>query len=314
MVNLSTNIGNIRLQNPVMPASGCFSIEYAQAMDINRLGAVVLKSVSPVIRDGNPTPRVCEVRGGMMNSIGIPSKGIDYYKNKVIPEFGHYTTPIVASVSAHTAESFSKAVKDISETAIVAVEANISCPNLENDGMAFAMSADSTYKVVKEIRKNSDFPLWVKLTPNAANVVDIARAAEEAGADAIVMGNTILSMAIDIHSRKPKLGNVMGGLSGPAVKPIAIRMVHQCYKAVNIPIIGCGGITTGEDVIEFLLAGATAVQIGTASFLNPNAMVEAIDYIEQYCLQYNIKSLNELVGQVEYETTPVNDLKNVISS
>lgn len=298
LANLAVKIGSLVLRNPVMPASGCFAIEYQEALNLNNLGALVLKSVSPKIRSGNPTPRVAETHGGMLNSIGIPSKGLDHYIEHILPAYTLFDSPVIASVSADTVEEFALACQRLSLTNISAIEANISCPNLEADGMAFAMSAATTYQVVSAIRRYTDHPLWVKLTPNAANIALIAKAAQEAGADAIVMGNTILGMAIDIHSRTPKLGNVMGGLSGPAIKPIALRLVHQCYRAVRIPIIGCGGISSAADVIEFMLAGASAIQVGTASFLDPCVIQKIIDGVDSYCEQMNINDVRDLIGQV----------------
>lgn len=301
MADLSVKVGDISLQNPVMPASGCFAIEYQEALDLSRLGALVIKSVSPKSRAGNPTPRVAETHGGMLNSIGIPSKGLDYYRREVLPAYTAFGTPVVVSISADTVDEFADACAEMSLPEVAVIEANISCPNLEADGMAFAMSPDTTYKVVSAIRGRTKHPFWVKLTPNASNIAAVAKAAEEAGADAIVMGNTILGMAIDVRTRKPKLGHVMGGLSGPAIKPIALRLVHQCYRAVRVPIIGCGGISSAEDAIEFMLAGASAVQVGTASFLDPGIMSKIIDGLEAYCTEMGVGHLRELTGQVRLD-------------
>ncbi|MGC7403939.1 dihydroorotate dehydrogenase [Pandoraea pneumonica] len=295
---MSVRIGALTLRNPVMPASGCFAIEYREALDLNRLGALVIKSVSPATRAGNPTPRVAETPGGMLNSIGIPSKGLDAYLRDVLPPYTQFDTPVVVSVSADTAESFADACERLSLPEVAAIEANISCPNLEADGMAFAMLPETTYKAVSAIRRRTKHPLWVKLTPNAGQIAPIARAAEDAGADAIVMGNTVLGMAIDVHTRRPKLGNVMGGLSGPAIKPLAVRLVHQCHRAVRIPIIGCGGIETADDAVEFMLAGATAVQVGTASFRDPAAMGHIVDGLAAYCTRHEIDKLASLTGAV----------------
>ncbi len=281
-----------------MPASGCFAVEYAEALDLNRLGALVVKSVSPNSRAGNPTPRVAETASGMLNSIGIPSKGLDVYRRDVLPAYTRFDTPVVVSVSADTAESFGEACETLSLPEVAAIEANISCPNLEADGMAFAMQADSTYKAVSAIRRRTSHPLWVKLTPNAGQIALIARAAEDAGADAIVMGNTVLGMAIDVRTRKPKLGNVMGGLSGPAIKPLAVRLVHQCHRAVRIPIIGCGGIETSDDAVEFMLAGASAVQVGTASFRDPAVMGHIVDGLSAYCDTHAVERIATLTGGV----------------
>lgn len=298
MADLSVRLGALTLRNPVMPASGCFAVEYAEALDLNRLGALVVKSVSPATRAGNPTPRVAETASGMLNSIGIPSKGLEVYRREVLPAYTRFDTPVVVSVSADTAESFGEACAALSLPEVAAIEANISCPNLEADGMAFAMQPESTYKAVSAIRRRTSHPLWVKLTPNAGQIAPIARAAEDAGADAIVMGNTVLGMAIDVRTRKPKLGNVMGGLSGPAIKPLAIRLVHQCHRAVRIPIIGCGGIATADDAIEFLLAGASAVQVGTASFRDPAVMGRIVDGLAAYCDAQAIERIAALTGAV----------------
>lgn len=298
MADLSIRIGALTLRNPVMPASGCFAVEYAEALDLKRLGALVVKSVSPATRAGNPTPRVAETASGMLNSIGIPSKGLDVYRREILPAYTRFDTPVVVSVSADTAESFGEACEALSLPEVAAIEANISCPNLEADGMAFAMQPESTYKAVSAIRRRTSHPLWVKLTPNAGQIAPIARAAEDAGADAIVMGNTVLGMAIDVRTRKPKLGNVMGGLSGPAIKPLAIRLVHQCHRTVRIPIIGCGGIETADDAVEFLLAGATAVQVGTASFRDPAVMGHIVDGLGAYCDAQAIDRIAALTGAV----------------
>ena len=299
--DLRVAIGDLILRNPVMPASGCFAIEYREALDLNKLGALVIKSVSPKSRAGNPTPRVAETMSGMLNSIGIPSKGLDYFRTQVLPPYTGYETPVVVSISADTAEEFAHACAEVSLPEVAAIEANISCPNLEADGMAFAMAPESTYRAINAIRRRTQHPLWAKLTPNAANVAAVAKAAEEAGADTVVMGNTVLGMAIDVRTRKPKLGNVMGGLSGPAIKPIALRMVHQCHRAVHIPIIGCGGIATTEDAAEFMLAGATAVQVGTASFIDPGVMQKIIDGLAQYCAEQGVAHVRELTGGVQLD-------------
>lgn len=301
MADLSVKVGELGLRNPVMPASGCFAIEYSEALDFNQLGALVIKSVSPKSRAGNPTPRVAETYSGMLNSIGIPSKGLDYYRREVLPPYTRYDTPVVVSISADTVDEFAQAVAELSLPEVAAIEANISCPNLEADGMAFAMTPETTYKVVSAIRRRTSHPFWVKLTPNASHIAAVARAAEEAGADALVMGNTVLGMSIDVRTRKPKLGNVMGGLSGPAIKPIALRMVHQCYRSVRIPIIGCGGIASADDAVEFMLAGATAVQVGTASFLDPGVMQKIIDGLDSYCAEMGVGKVRELTGQVRID-------------
>jgi len=301
LADLHVKVGDVGLRNPVMPASGCFAIEYAEALDFNRLGALVIKSVSPQSRAGNPTPRVTETHGGMMNSIGIPSKGLEHYRREVLPPYTQFDTPVVVSISADTVDEFAQAIEEMSLPEVAVIEANISCPNLEADGMAFAMTPETTYKVVSAIRRRTQHPFWVKLTPNASHIAAVAKAAEEAGADALVMGNTVLGMSIDVRTRKPKLGNVMGGLSGPAIKPIALRMVHQCYRSVRIPVIGCGGISNAEDAVEFMLAGASAVQVGTASFIDPGAMQKIIDGLHAFCDETGVAHIRALTGQVRLD-------------
>jgi dihydroorotate dehydrogenase (NAD+) catalytic subunit len=294
-------IGSLVLKNPVMPASGCFAHEYAEAMDLSRLGAVVTKSVTPKRRIGNPVPRVAETDSGMLNSIGIPSNGLLYYVDHVVPRYKDVAAPLVASVSADTADEFAAACEALSVPGVAAIEANISCPNLEADGRAFAMSAHDTHRAISEIKRHARVPIWAKLTPNVTDIAEIARAAESAGADALVVANTLLGMAIDAETRKPKLGNVMGGLSGPAIRPVVVRMVFQCARAVKIPVIGCGGIMSAADAVEYLLAGAAAVQVGTASFLDPAAMLGVIDGLDAYCARHGIARVAELSGAVRID-------------
>jgi dihydroorotate dehydrogenase (NAD+) catalytic subunit len=301
LADLRVRLGSLILKNPVMPASGCFAHEYASAMDLGRLGALVTKSVTPKRRIGNPVPRVAETDAGMLNSIGIPSNGLLYYVDNIIPHYAGLPAPLVASVSADTAEEFAAACEALSLPGVAAIEANISCPNIEADGRAFAMSARDTYHAIAEIKRFARVPIWAKLTPNVADIAEIARAAEDAGADALVVANTLLGMAIDPETRKPKLGNVMGGLSGPAIRPVIVRMVFQCARAVHIPIIGCGGIMTAADAVEHLLAGATAVQVGTASFLDPAAMIGIIDGLTAYCERHGVARIAELTGAVRID-------------
>jgi len=305
MVDLSVRIGALTLKNPVMPASGCFSHEFGKVFDLGRLGALVTKSVSPKLRKGNAIPRVSEVAHGMLNSIGIPSKGIANYVEEVAPLFREYAAPLVASISADTVEEFGAAAAAISVPGVAAIEANISCPNLEAHGHAFAMRSDSTRAAVAEIKKQTTLPVWAKLTPNTGDIKPIAKAAEEAGADAIVVANTILGMSINVNNFRPTLGNVMGGLSGAAIKPIALRLVFQCAEVVKIPIIGCGGISSGDDVVEFMLAGATAVQVGTASFIQADAMVRIIEELQAFCAVRGIERVSELTGKVDVEHEPI---------
>lgn len=301
MVNLTTKIGSLTLKNPIMPASGTFSEELAQLFDLDLLGAHVTKTITREKRSGNPTPRVCEVRGSMLNSIGIPSKGLEAFKANVIPFYAKYDAPLIISISAGSADEFASLCRDVSVPGVAAIEVNISCPNIEEDGKAFAMRPSTTEMVMKKLRDATDLPLWAKLTPNTGETTDVAKAAEAAGADALVVSNTLLAMAIDIETRKPKLGNLMGGLSGPAFKPIALRMAYQCAKSVDIPVIGCGGISTTEDIIEYLIAGASAVQVGTATFIEPGIMVRMIGELSSYLESQNLSGLQDLIGSVRDE-------------
>ena len=298
MVDLRVKIGRLTLANPVMPASGTFSEGLARVFSFDHLGAVVTKTITAELRGGNPTPRVCEVGQGMLNSIGIPSKGVANFIDKIMPEYERFSAPLVVSVSAPTVELFGDIVRQLDIPGVAAIEANISCPNIEEDGKAFAMRSRSTSAVVKELRGATRLPLWVKLTPNTADVAAVALAAQDEGADALVVANTILAMSIDTETFKPRLGNILGGYSGPAIKPIALRMTYQCAKAVSIPVIGCGGIASTEDAVEFLLAGATAVQVGTATFVKPNTRLEVVDGLEAFCQRKGIAKVSDLIGAV----------------
>jgi len=299
-LSLSTNIGKLQLKNPIMPASGAFGHEMESLFDFNMLGAVVPKSITKFPRGGNATPRVCEVMGGMINSIGIQSKGLNYYLAHTIPEYRKYDTPLIASISADTIDEFAEMSEIIGNTeGVSGLELNISCPNLEGDGKSFGMDPELSYQLIKKVKSVTDQPIIAKLTPNVTSIQEIALACEKAGADGLNVANTILAMAIDIHTRKPKIGNVLGGISGPAIKPIIIRMIYQVRKVSSLPIIGCGGVMNWEDAIEMILAGANAVQVGTASFVNPVAMIEIIEGIEQYMIDYEIQDINDLVGKVE---------------
>jgi dihydroorotate dehydrogenase (NAD+) catalytic subunit len=298
-VKLGVNIGRLRLINPIMPASGAFGEEMEHLLDFNRLGAVVPKSITKYPRGGNATPRVCEVTSGMINSIGIQSKGLAYYLEHTIPYYRQYETPLIASISADSVEEYAEMTEILGEMeGVAAIELNISCPNLKGNGHAFGMDPELSYQLVRQAREATDLPLIAKLTPNVTSVQDIALACEQGGADGLNVANTILAMAIDIHTRKPKIGNVMGGLSGPAVKPIIVRMIYQVRQVSKLPIIGCGGVMSWEDAIEMILAGATAVQVGTASFVNPLAMTDMIEGIERYMRTYGIGDIRELIGQV----------------
>lgn len=295
-VDLTTEIGRLRLRNPIMPASGTFADGLAKAVDFDRLGALVTKTITRELRAGNPLPRVVERQSALLNAIGIPSMGVEHFLNDIIPLYRCYEPPLVVSISAPTAEGFASLAAELTVPGVAAIEANISCPNIEEDGKAFAMEPTSTWKVTDALRQATTLPLWVKLTPNTGDIPSVAQAAEEAGADAVVVANTILSMAIDVKSFKPSLGNILGGLSGPAVKPIILRQVYQCAKKVRIPVIGCGGISSAEDAIEYILAGAAAVQVGTATFLQPDAMTQILDDMQAFCTRREIDRVSSLIG------------------
>lgn len=297
---LKVKIGNLTLKNPIMPASGAFGEEMEEIINFNLLGAVVPKSITKYPRGGNKTPRVCETAAGMINSIGIQSKGINYYLENTIPNYRKYDTPLISSISADTIDEYVEMVEVIGKTeGVSAIELNISCPNLKGDGKAFGMDADLSYQLVKKVKEVTDKPVIAKLTPNVTSVQEIALACESGGADGLNVANTILAMAIDVHTRKPKIGNVMGGISGPAIKPIIVRMIYQVHQVTKIPIIGCGGVMTGEDAIEMILAGATAIQVGTASFINPLAMMQILAEIKEYMKMYNIMDINDIIGKVQ---------------
>lgn len=299
-LKLDVTIGDLHLKNPIMPASGAFGFEMESLFDFNKLGAIVPKSITKYPRGGNATPRVCEVTGGMINSIGIQSKGLSYYLDNILPEYEKYDTPVIASISADSVDEFAEMSEVIGNHAGVSgLELNISCPNLEGDGKSFGMDAELSYQLIKKAKEVTDQPIIAKLTPNVTSIQEIALACEKAGADGLNVANTMLAMAIDIHTRKPKIGNVLGGISGPAIKPIIVRMIYQVRNVTDLPIIGCGGVMNWEDAIEMILAGANAIQVGTASFINPLAMIEILDGIKEYMVANQIQDINELVGQVD---------------
>lgn len=305
MVDLSVEIGGLKLANPIMPASGTFAEGMADVFDLNRLGAIVTKTITDDLREGNPPPRVAEFRDATLFSIGIPSKGGDYYLRETLPFYRAYKPPLIASISANTVEEFGTLARKLSVPGVAAIEANVSCPNLKKDGKAFGMDPDATFQVVRAMKSASPLPIWPKMTPNAGNVVEVALAAQAAGADAIVVSNAILAMAIDIETHRPRIANLMGGLTGPATKPIMLRIAYQCAQAVTIPVIGCGGISSAADALEFILAGATAVQVGTANFLSPNAMPKVIDDLVAYCERRGVSRLRDLIGGVQLYDAPM---------
>ena len=296
MVDLSVKLGDVVLANPVMPASGTFNYDVGDVIDINRLGAMVAKTVSREFRAGNPTPRMAETEAGIIQSIGLPGNGIQYFLDTMVPEYKKYTPPLVGSISATTPEDFAAMARDISVPEVDVIEVNISCPTRDPSGGNFALQTSHTRNVIKGIRDQTDKPVWAKLSPNAGDIVSIGLAAEEGGADALVIANTFLSLKIDTDSFRPALGNKFGGLVSPALKPIVLRMVYQTAKEVSIPIIGLGGVCKAEDVVEYMLAGASAVGVGYASFRNPSALPAIIDDLEKWCESRGIERLAELTG------------------
>jgi dihydroorotate dehydrogenase (NAD+) catalytic subunit len=296
MVDLAVKVGTVALANPLMPASGTFSAEFAQVIDLDRLGALVTKTVSRPYRPGNPPPRVHETEAGMINSIGLPTKGLQHFLDVQLPEYKRFKPPLVCSITSESAEDFAQMARDVSVPGVDAIELNISCPTRQPGGGNFALNEETTFRVVKLCRSMTQKPLWAKLSPNAGEITAVAEAAEKAGADAITVSNTILGLKINVDTFRSCIGNGYGGISGPGVKPIVLRMVHQCSKSVKIPIIGCGGIMKVEDVVEYLLAGASAVEVGFASFRNPTAMIGLIEGLEKWCAKKGIKRVAELTG------------------
>lgn len=301
MDKLSINIGGLRLKNPVMTASGTFGYgkEFADFVDLSRIGGIFVKGTTIRNRDGNAYPRMAETPMGMLNAVGLQNKGVDYFISNIYPSIKDYNTNIIVNVSGSTIEDYVEcAAKLMGLEKIPAIELNISCPNVKEGGMAFGTSACSASDVVKAVRQVWNKTLIVKLSPNVTDITEIARAVEAEGADAVSLINTLLGMAIDINKRKPVLSTVTGGLSGPCVKPVALRMVWQTYNAVKIPIIGMGGISCWQDAIEFILAGASAIQIGTYNFIDPTISVKVVDGIDSYLEKNNIKSISELTGSL----------------
>lgn len=300
-MNTKVTIAGVELKNPVMTASGTFGsgMEYGEFVDLNRLGAVVTKGVANVPWPGNPTPRVAETYGGMLNAIGLQNPGIEVFAQRDIPFLKQYDTKIIVNVCGKTVEDYLEVVERLGDEPVDMLEINVSCPNVKEGAIAFGQKADCLYDITSRIKKKAKQPVIMKLSPNVTDIAEMARAAEAAGSDAISLINTITGMKIDIHRRKFALANKTGGLSGPAIKPVAVRMVYQCAQAVQIPIIGMGGIATAEDAIEFLMAGATAVSVGAMNFVNPYATVEIIEGIEEYMRQYQVEDIRELIGCVQ---------------
>lgn len=301
-MNTQTTIAGVTFKNPVMTASGTFGsgMEYSEFVDLNRLGAVVTKGVANVPWPGNPTPRVAEVYGGMLNAIGLQNPGIDVFMERDIPFLKQYDTRIIVNVCGKSVEDYVEVVERLGdEPAVSMLEINVSCPNVKEGAIAFGQKADALYHITHEVKKHAKQPIIMKLSPNVTDITEMAKAAEAAGADALSLINTITGMKIDIRRRKFALANRTGGMSGPAIKPVAVRMVYQTAQAVRIPIIGMGGIATAEDAIEFLLAGASAVSVGAMNFVNPYTTIDLIEGIEAYMEQYHVEKLADLIGAVE---------------
>lgn len=301
MSNLGITIAGVEFKNPVMTASGTFGsgMEYGEFVDLNRLGAVVTKGVANVAWPGNPTPRVTEVYGGMLNAIGLQNPGIDVFLERDLPFLKQYDTKVIVNVCGKSVSDYLDVVEKLSDADIDMMEINISCPNVKEGAIAFGQKADSVYDITKQIKEKAKHPIIMKLSPNVTDIAEMARAAEAAGADALSMINTLTGMKIDIERRKFALANKTGGMSGPAIKPIAVRMVYQCANAVSIPIIGMGGIANAEDAIEFMMAGATAVAAGAMNFVNPYLTEELVDGIDRFLESHNISDVNEIIGCVK---------------
>jgi len=298
--DLSVKIAGVELKNPVMTCSGTFGSgeEYSEFVDLNGLGAVVTKGIASEPWNGNPTPRVCEVTGGMLNAIGLQGPGIDVFVKRDIPFLRQYDTKIIVNICGHTIEDYIDVTERLADQPVDMLEINISCPNVHEGGKAFGQDPAMVQKVTEAVKRVAKQPVIMKLTPNVTDITEIARAAEAGGADALSLINTLTGMKIDIHRRSFVLANKTGGMSGPAIKPVAVRMVYQTARAVKVPVIGMGGIACADDAIEFLLAGASAVAVGTANFIDPYVTAEIVDGIRDYMLRYGVERVTDLVGAV----------------
>lgn len=297
--DLSVSLGNLRLSNPVCVASGTFGYgsEYQDYLDIAALGAVIVKGTTLEARPGNPPPRIFETASGMLNAIGLENPGIDVFINEYLPRLNAQGVTVIANIAGNTIEEYAETARRLERaTGVAAIELNISCPNVKQGGLQFGTDPDMVYQVVKAVREQTSLPVIPKLSPNVTDIVAIAQSAQAGGADALSMINTLMGMAIDIEKRRPVLANIFGGLSGPAIKPVALRMIYQVYKQVDLPILGGGGIMNCRDALEFMMAGATAISIGTGTFVNPCLAAEVIEGLNQYMLQHDIDSISEIRG------------------
>ena len=302
MVDLSVEIGSLKLKNPVLTASGTFGYgeEFSDFIDLNRLGGFIVKGTTLNHREGNPYPRMVETPSGMLNAVGLQNKGVDYFIEHIYPRLLAYDTNPIVNVSGASVDDYVKVCEKLNDLdGIKAIEINISCPNVKQGGMAFGTTCAGAQSVVKEVRKAYDKTMIVKLSPNVTDITEIARAVEDSGADAVSLTNTFLGMAIDVERMKPYLSTITGGLSGACIRPIAVRMVWQVANAVKIPVVGLGGIMNGRDAVEFMLAGATAVQIGTANFIDPTTTIKVVDYIADFLKRYNMTSAKQLIGAMQ---------------
>jgi dihydroorotate dehydrogenase (NAD+) catalytic subunit len=300
-MNLTTNIHQLQLKNPVLTASGTFGYgeEYTDFIDLSKLGGIIVKGTTGAHREGNAYPRMAETPSGMLNAVGLQNKGVDYFVDTIYPRIKNFDTNMIVNVSGSTIEEYADVARKINALKnIPAIELNISCPNVKQGGMAFGTCSKAANEVVRAIREIYKKTLIVKLSPNVTNISEIAVAVEEAGADSVSLVNTFLGMAIDAEKRKPILSTITGGLSGPAIKPIALRMVWQVKKAVKIPIIGLGGIMNATDAIEFLLAGASAIQVGTANFIDPKISVKIVDGMTEWCERHGVRDISSIVGEI----------------
>lgn len=301
MMNLSVNIAGVELKNPVMTASGTFGsgAEYSEFVDLNRLGAVVTKGVASIPWPGNQTPRIAETYGGMLNAVGLQNPGIDVFAERDIPFLKQFDTKIIVNVCGKSPKEYCQVVERLADEAVDLLEINISCPNVKEGGMAFGQDPKAVEEITREVKKVAKQPIIMKLSPNVTDITEIAKAAQEGGADALSLINTLNGMKIDVNRRSFVLANKKGGLSGPAIKPVAVYMVYQAAHAVSLPIIGMGGIQDGNDALEFIMAGASAVSVGTANFINPAATMEVLSGIEDYMRKNRIADIKELIGCVE---------------
>ncbi len=302
MVDLKVKIKDLEFKNPVTTASGTFGFgeEFQEFMDLNKIGGIFVKGLTRLNREGNPYPRMAETPSGMLNAVGLQNKGVDYFISDIYPRIKHHDTEIIPNVNGATVEDYIEVTGKLNEVeGLNAIELNISCPNVKEGGMAFGVSCPSAVAVTQEVRKVWDKHLMVKLSPNVTDITEIAKGVEGAGADSVSLVNTFLGMAIDAESRKPILSTITGGLSGPAIKPIALRMVWQVYNAVKIPVVGMGGIMNATDAIEFMLAGSSIIQVGTANFIDPAISVKIVYGIREYCERHGFNSMDQIIGMMD---------------